>query len=172
MLRRTPCRTHVQRHAQSVPSSLRSCVYCPPNYRLSAIGAFLISPIRRWRDFSFQLHRRNIDTLLLIPFLHALQNRFRRRVMLVWDNLPAHFKTAKYFSIKHPSWFRFEYLPPYCPELNPVEGVWSYVKYGCMANFATTDVDHLHQQMTESLSSLHRNQNLLPAFLRHAKLLL
>ena len=116
-------------------------------------------------DFSFQLYGRNIDTSLLIPFLHDLHDRFRRRVVLIWDNLPAHFKTAKYFSIKHPSWFRFEPLPSYCPELNPVEGVWSYIKHGRQANFAPTDVDHLHQQTTESLSSLRCNQNLLPSFL-------
>ncbi len=138
--------------------------------RLSAIGALSISPVRRWMDFSFQLHHRNVDTSLLIPFLHALHDRFRRRVVLVWDNLPAHYKTAKYFSIKHPSWFRFEYLPPYCPELNPVEGAWSYVKYGCQANFAATDVDHLHRQTADSLSSLRCNQNLLPAFLKQTKL--
>ena len=45
--------------------------------RLSAIGALSISPVRRWMDFSFQLHRRNVDTSLLIPFLHALHNRLR-----------------------------------------------------------------------------------------------
>jgi len=121
-------------------------------------------------DFSFQLHDRNVDTSLLIPFLHALHNRFRRRVVLVWDNLRVHYKTAKYFSIKHPSWFRFEYLPPYCPELNPVEGAWSYVQYGCQANFAATDVDHLHRHTSDSLSLLRCNQNLLPAFLEHTKL--
>jgi transposase len=138
--------------------------------RISAIGAFSISPILRRMDFPFQLHRRNIDTSLLIPFLHALHNRFRHRVVLVWDNLSAHYKTAKYFSIRHPSWFRFEYLPPYCPELNPVEGAWSYVKHGCQANFAPTDVDHLYQQTTDSLASLRCNQNLLPGFLEHTKL--
>jgi len=138
--------------------------------RLSAIGAISISPVRRWMEFSFQLHYRNVDTSLLIPFLYALHNRLRRRVVLVWDNLRAHFKTAKYFSIKHPSWFRFEYLPPYCPELNPVEGAWSYVKYGCQPNFAAADVDHLYQQTSDSLSALRCNQNLLPAFLEHTKL--
>jgi len=140
--------------------------------RLSAIGAFSISPVRRRMDFFFQLHDRNIDTSLLIPFLCDLHHCFRRRVVLIWDNLRAHFKTAKYFAIKHPSWFRFEPLPSYCPELNPVEGVWSYVKHGCQANFAPTDVDHLRQQTTGSLSSLRRNQNLLPRFLEHTKLLL
>ena len=123
-------------------------------------------------DFSFQLHEGNINTSLLIPFLHDLHDRFRCRVVLIWDNLPAHFKTAKYFAIKHPSWFRFEHLPSYCPELNPVEGVWSHVKYGCQANFAPSDIDHLHQQTTDSLSSLRRNRNLLPRFLEHTKLLL
>jgi transposase len=138
--------------------------------RISAIGALSISPQRRWMDFSFQLHPRTIDTSLLIPFLRALHHHFRHRVVLVWDNLRVHFKTAKYFSVKHPNWFRFEYLPPYCPELNPVEGVWSYVKYGRLPNFAADSVTHLRQEAADSLSSLRRNQNLLPAFLEHTKL--
>ena len=123
-------------------------------------------------NFFFQLHDRNIDTSLLIPFLQNLHHWFRRRVVLIWDNLRVHYKTAKYFSIKHPSWFRFEYLPPYCPELNPVEDAWSYVKYGCQANYAAVDVDDLHRHTSDSLSLLRRNQNLLPAFLKHTKLLL
>ncbi len=138
--------------------------------RISAIGALSISPVRHWMDFSFQLHRTNINTSLLIPFLSDLHHRFRNRIVLIWDNLRAHFKTAKYFSIKHPSWFRFEYLPPYCPELNPVEDCWSHSKYGSQPNFAARDFDHLFLHTTNSLSTLRRNQSLLPAFLRHTKL--
>lgn len=121
-------------------------------------------------DFLFELHRVNIDTPLLIAFLRDMHNRFRFRTVVIWDNLRAHFKAAKYFSIRHPSWFRFEYLPPYCPELNPVEEGWSYGKYGSQPNFAASDVDHLYDQTTESLSLLRHNQNLLPAFLKHTKL--
>ena len=138
--------------------------------RISAIGALSISPVRRWMDFSFQLHHANIDTSRLITFLRELHYRFRHRVVLIWDNLRAHFKTAKYFSLKHPSWFHFEYLPPYCPELNPVEDCWSYGKYGSQPNFAARDLEHLHQQTNDSLSVLRRNQSLLPAFLKHTKL--
>jgi transposase len=140
--------------------------------RISAIGALSISPIRRWMDFSFRLHHANIDTSRLIAFLRELHYRFRHRVVLIWDNLRAHFKTAKYFSLKHPSWFRFEYLPPYCPELNPVEACWSHGKHGSQPNFAARDLQHLHQQTNTSLSVLRRNQSLLPAFLKHTKLLL
>ena len=138
--------------------------------RISAIGALSISPVCHWMDFSFQLHRTNINTSLLIPFLSDLHHRFRNRIILIWDNLRAHFKTAKYFSLKHPSWFRFEYLPPYCPELNPVEGCWSHSKYGSQPNFAALDLDHLSLHTINSLSTLRRNQSLLPAFLRHTKL--
>ena len=115
-------------------------------------------------DFFFQLHHANVDTALLIPFLRDLHHHFRRRIVLVWDNLRAHFKAAKYFAVKHPAWFRFEYLPPYCPELNPVEDCWSQVKYGSQANFAAQDLDHLHQSTNDSLSGLCKNHKLLTAF--------
>jgi len=140
--------------------------------RLSVIGAFSISPVRRRMSFLFQVHEQNIDASRLIPFLRELHRHFRRRVVLVWDNLRVHFKTAKYFRLKHPGWFRFEYLPPYCPELNPLEGVWSYLKYGRLANFAPRNLNHLHEQTHAGLHSLRHERTLLPAFLEYTKLLL
>jgi len=92
-----------------------------------------------------------------------------RRVVLIWDNLRVHFKTAEYFSMKHPRWFRFECLQPYCPEFSRLEAVWSYLKYGCLANFAPLNVDHLRQQTTVCFNSLRCNQDLLPAVLKNTQ---
>ncbi|HBS29992.1 MAG TPA: hypothetical protein DEB06_11235 [Phycisphaerales bacterium] len=35
------------------------------------------------------------------------------------------------------------YLPPYSPELNPVERVWAYLRSHYLSNLAYRDYDHL-----------------------------
>ncbi|WP_198345799.1 hypothetical protein [Nocardiopsis gilva] len=44
-----------------------------------------------------------------------------------------------------------------CPDLNPVEGLWSLVKRGELANLAVTGIDHLARTVRRSLRRLqHR----------------
>jgi hypothetical protein len=38
------------------------------------------------------------------------------------------------------------YLPPYAPELNPVEYVWEEIKYHQMANYAPADLEALTEK--------------------------
>ncbi len=40
-------------------------------------------------------------------------------------------------------WLTIIQLPSYSPDLNPVEGIWSLLRRGPMANTAFTDPDHL-----------------------------
>ncbi len=44
-----------------------------------------------------------------------------------------------------------ERLPAYAPDLNPVEMIWSYLKYGLMANFVPRDVHEVDQVVQGSL---------------------
>ena len=59
----------------------------------------------------------------------------------------------------------FEPLPPYAPELNPVEHVWNWLKYGELANFAARDVPHLDRVARGKLYGLHWNQARLRAIM-------
>lgn len=72
------------------------------------------------------------------PFLQQLQNASRepgRRVIVIIDN-------AKYHHAKlHADWraaqqenFRLDFLPPYSPELNPIERVWKRTRRNCLHN--------------------------------------
>jgi putative transposase len=59
----------------------------------------------------------------------------------------------------------FELLPPYAPELNPVEGVWNWLKYDELPNFAPRDVPELDRVAAGKLAGLHRDQSRLRTFL-------
>lgn len=64
----------------------------------------------------------------------------------------------------------FEPLPAYAPELNPVEPVWNWLKYGELANFAAHDVPELDRVANDRLFALHRDQPRLRSFLAHSPL--
>ena len=61
-------------------------------------------------------------------------------------------------------------LPPYAPELNPVENVWSYLKMNPLSNLAITDLQALADTARRHGRALQRQENLLRGFLRHTPL--
>ena len=48
-------------------------------------------------------------------------------------------------------WITAHYLPPYAPQLNPVEGVWSLLRHRCQANTAFADPAHLMRALRRGL---------------------
>jgi len=56
-----------------------------------------------------------------------------------------------------------EMLPPWAPELNPVEPVWSWLKHGELANSIPVDTDMLDHEILDRLISLKFDPKLLRA---------
>ncbi|MEU6347044.1 transposase [Streptomyces sp. NPDC046977] len=82
-------------------------------------------------------------------------------VVLVWDNLNTHLAAGmKQYAADH-DWLTVFQLPSYAPDLNPVEGIWSLLRRGPMANAAFTDPDHLTQILRRGL----RHIQLRPGFI-------
>jgi transposase len=63
-----------------------------------------------------------------------------------------------------------EFFPPYAPELNPIEYVWSYLKLNPLANLAFFDLEQLTTTARRHTQSLQRKPGLLRSFLRHSPL--
>ena len=63
------------------------------------------------------------------------------KVTLVWDNLPAHTsRKMRAWTRQQRSWLVVEYLPPYAPDLNPVETLWTNLKHQELANLASDNL--------------------------------
>ena len=91
---------------------------------------------------AFDVRPGSYNTERLIQVLGGL-HRFLDgdKVTLVWDNLPAHKSRAMHAWIRSQrSWLVAEYLPPYAPDLNPVETLWANLKPQELANLATDDL--------------------------------
>jgi len=65
----------------------------------------------------------------------------------------------------HIVWF-----PPYAPDLNPVELLWSYLKYGRLANLAPDTLDDIQTNVCRERRRLARRPDLLRSFFRHSAL--
>lgn len=140
--------------------------------KVSAIGAITISPTRRRLGRYVTLHPdQAIGSEQALAFLKQLRRHLRGPMVVVWDNLNTHrSRLVRAYAERHRDTLRLEFLPPYAPELNPVEYSWSHDKRGTLANACPTDVDQLHRQVRSALAPTHHNQPLLRGFVRASRL--
>ncbi|MHB1605861.1 MAG: transposase [Leptospirales bacterium] len=61
-------------------------------------------------------------------FLHQLQTELPEPIAVAWDNLTGHWTKIVQGHIRSSERLKDTFLPPYAPELNPVEYIWSYLK--------------------------------------------
>jgi putative transposase len=95
----------------------------------------------------------------------------KNRVVVVWDGGTLHKGQAIRTLCRARPWqFRFELLPPYAPMLNPVEPVWSWLKFGRWSNFAPEDAEHLNAILVRELEALKQSPRRLVNFFRASEL--
>jgi transposase len=138
--------------------------------RLSVIGSLSISPNSRHLGVAFLVQDTNVRTPDVIAYLRALHRQLRRPLIVVLDRLSAHRSAVRKLHQAGASWLTAEWLPPYAPDLNPVEAMWSYAKYCDLANFVPDDVDHLCDAVINSLGDTYFNQQLQRSFFHSAQL--
>ena len=62
------------------------------------------------------------------------------------------------------------FLPPYAPELNPVEQIWNYLKNREIANLCASCITEVGDLARRRLRSMQRRPNLLRSFWQQAEL--
>ena len=139
--------------------------------KASVIAALCVTPTRDRLHLYFRLHPgRNINSQTVISFLRSLMRQLDAPVVLVWDRLLAHRSAKVNDFIDNTTDLSTFFLPPYAPELNPVEGVWSYLKLNPLANYPATDLESLAATARHHARSVQRKQTLLRSFLKHTPL--
>lgn len=63
-------------------------------------------------------------------------------------------------------------LPPYAPELSPVEAIWAYLKKPEIANFCAKNIGEVSDFAPRRLKSMQRRPTLVRAFWKRAELAL
>jgi transposase len=111
----------------------------------------------------------SIDSDLIVKMLKRLLKYMPEGFVLIWDGASTHrSNVTKAFLAQHRQ-IAVEPLPPYAPELNPEEYSHGNVK-ACNRNSTPTNKAQMRAQLNKGFRRLRSRQDLLLAFIRHARL--
>jgi putative transposase len=118
-------------------------VTLPANWdKLSTIGA-----ITSKGAFLEHTQRGAIRSADVVRFLQHLLHQVTGEVVVVLDNAGIHRAKAVQAFVETNTRLSLVFLPPYAPELNPIELVWAYVKRNVLGNFCARTLDALRAQV-------------------------
>ena len=132
--------------------------------KVSVIGALSVSPRTHRLGFYFATA---VDGYFgpekVVAFLRDLLVHLRGKVVVIWDGGNNHKGPVIRAFLKRNRRLTLVRLPAYAPDLNPVEVVWSWLKWGRLANFVPDDLTELDDWAVEYLVQLKFDPKLLRA---------
>ena len=157
--------TNMTRLYGRAPRGRRACGTAPAGRweRLTVLGALCPSGVVAAMAVRAATTGAVFEAYLEQVLLPELR-RTKPDAVLVMDNLAAH-KTARVRALLDISGFDYRYLPPYSPDLNPIEPAWAKVK-GELRRLAARTPDALHKALGPALDAVTA-QN-AAGFFRHA----
>lgn len=151
------------------PKGETPVMYCWDRHdRLSVLGGLSLAPRAARLGLYFGVHSKNITADILERFLRNVQRHLRRSLTIVLDRWSVHRKAAGL--LEGDRRFEFEWLPPYAPDLNPVEHVWNRTKYTDLANYVPEDVLELECAVDCCLQTTRETPERLRSFFHGAEL--
>jgi transposase len=114
----------------------------------------------------FQMKLGAYDGASVIAFLRQLLRQVRNKIVLVWDNgKPHRSKETKAFLAQHRDRLLVEFLPPYAPELNPVEPFNNQLKNHNLKNYCPDNTPQLFAAAKRRVRRIRRNKRLVRSFM-------
>lgn len=92
-----------------------------------------------------------VDGEKTAQFLRKLLAEFEGPLIVVWDRGNMHRGPFIRDLLEQFPRLSLEQLPAYCPDLNPIEWFWSWIKYSELANFCPRDLPHLTSKLANTL---------------------
>lgn len=130
----------------------------------------LLSAITPGGRLVFKIHQKNIKSEEYIEFLtQIIKNHPHRKVIVITDNGSIHkSKLTQGFLKSNEKVLAVYHLPPYAPELNPDEHIWSYLKSHLLNAHQAKEIDELENLTKRKMNSIGRNRNLIRSFFIHS----
>jgi transposase len=119
----------------------------------------------------FRLHPGTIKSPQIVAFLKALVAQIKQPLLIIWDGVRAHrSRMVRDYVDTLDGHIVIDFLPPYAPELNPVEYLWAWLKRHALANFCPNTIAELAHTTRCKLRSAQRRTTLVAAFWKQAEL--
>jgi len=132
--------------------------------KVSVIAGVSVSPAARRLGLYFATEPDGFFTAeKVVEFLRDLLRHLRGTVVVVWDHGSNHKGPVIRKFLSKNRRLTLEMLPPWAPELNPVEPIWSWLKGGELANYAPGDTQELDGEVVDRLIGLKFDPELLRA---------
>jgi transposase len=140
--------------------------------KVSVAAALTLSPARGHVSLYYQTYPdAHVDVEVYAAFVHALLRQVRNPLVLVHDRGNMHRGEAmRALGGRFPRRLDVNLLPPYAPELNPVEYLWTHSKGEELANFAPPDVPRLERAVVACMEDVRRDQHRLRSFFAESPL--
>jgi transposase len=130
-------------------------------------GGFCISSaISLGGRMLFRIEKGRVNAETFIDFLEKIRGQHpRRKVVVVTDRARPHVakKIRDHVEANKKS-FALYYLPPYSPELNPEERVWSYLKKNKLRSHTASSVTELKAKTIAGMRSIQHQPWLIKSF--------
>lgn len=99
----------------------------------------------------------------VVQFLRHILRHLRGKLLLVWDGSPIHRGQVvkDYLADGGGRRIHLERLPAYAPELNPDEGVWSYLKQVELRNVSCPSIPHLRTELRRAKERLRHKPTVI-----------
>ncbi len=119
----------------------------------------------------FRFHDGAIRSAQIVEFLKALRAHIKRRLLIIWDGLQAHrSRLVREYVDSTNGKIHLAFLPPYAPDLNPVEYLWAWLKRHALANFCPDNLTELRITARGKLRSAQRRRSIIVACWKQAEL--
>jgi transposase len=105
-----------------------------------------------------------------IELLSHLRHCVGRRLLVIVDRSPIHRSAKVKEFIAENDTIRLEMLPPYAPDLNPVEWMWRHFKQIELPNVTCMDLKELHREFDLALKRLRQKPYIVRSFFDDAEL--
>jgi len=125
----------------------------------------VISAVNACGQFWAATYAGKLDADSFVQFLKDFRKSQGGTVFMVLDGLAIHkAKTVMHYVDSLKGLLELHSLPPYCPDLNPDEFVWSHMKNNGVSKKPLKQNESLRKRVEEDLVKLHGNADLVRSF--------
>jgi len=125
----------------------------------------VISAVNARGEFWATTYGGKLDAESFVEFLKDFMKSQRETIFLVLDGLAVHkCKVVEKYLAGLGGRLELHSLPPYCPDLNPDEFVWSHMKNNGVSKKPLKRNESLRKRVEQDLRDLHGNTQLVRSF--------
>jgi transposase len=121
-----------------------------------------------------QVRKDSYDGEAVVGFLRVLLRKMVGKVLLIWDGSPIHHGQAvkDFLRAGAARRLQLEQVPGYAPDLNPDEGIWTYLKRVELGNVCAMDMADLRHRLRRAAVRVRHKPDIIRACSRQCGYLL